>query len=326
MSKITRAVVAALILVTVFAAGYASARLSGGSSLSASNASFTRRYPLLSSTLLGPNSNDILINFVSLRMQLNNEFNALPANTTQSFYFEYLPDGTNVRIGADNFLVAASLIKVPLVMNLYRAAELGKVNLNQMVTVTQSELDPGYGNLYQKGAGYQLTLREAAQLALEQSDDTATHVIYDHINGLLPDDQQSLSSLDIDQDITNGNAVITARAYSSVLKSLYFASFLTNADSEAILGDLAKSTEYRRLTADLPKGIVVAHKNGVNNTTQTQSDCGIVYVPERPYFICVMVGLPEAQGNTFIAQVSKTVYDYVANYRVAPNSLGQAAN
>jgi len=314
-----------LLLVAIYVAGFVTARLAQPS-LADATTSFSDQYPLLSATLMGPNSNDILINFVSLHSQLATEFNTLPAGTTQSFYFEYLPDGTNIRIGADNFLVAASLIKVPLVMNLYRAAELNKINLNQMVTVTQSELDPGYGNLYQKGAGYQLTLRQAAQMALEQSDDTATHVIFDHVGNLLPTDQQSLASLDIDQDITNGNAVITARAYSSVLKSLYYASFLTNADSEAILGFLSKSSETRRLTADLPKDVVVAHKNGVNNTTLAQSDCGIVYVPERPYFICVMVGLPEDQGNTFIAQVSKTVYDYINNYKLPPNGMGQAAN
>jgi beta-lactamase class A len=326
MNKPARYISVVVLLVAVYVAGFATARLAATPTLADSTASFTNKYPLLSQTLLGPNSNDILINFVSLRTQLNAEFNALPANTPQSFYFEYLPDGTNVRIGADNFLVAASLIKVPLVMNLFRAAELNKINLKQTVAVTQSEVDPGFGNLWQKGAGYKLTLLQAAQDALEQSDDTATHVIYDHINNLLPADQQSLASLDIDQDVTDGNAVITARAYASVLKALYYASFLTNQDSETILGFLTKSAENRRLTADLPKNVMVAHKNGVNNTTDTQSDCGIVYLPERPYFICVMVGLSEDQGNSFIASVSKTVYDYVSNYKLPPNGLGQASN
>jgi beta-lactamase class A len=213
-------------------------------------------------------------------------------------------------------LIAASLIKVPLAMNLFRAAELHKLNLDQMVTIAPGEVDAGYGILWQKGAGYKLTLRQAAEAALEQSDDTATHVIYDHVNGLLSDSQQSLASLDVDQNLDNGQAVITARAYSSVLKSLYYSSFLSTPDSETILGYLTKSTETRRLTAELPKNVSVAHKNGVNNTIWAQSDCGIVYVPSRPYFICAMVGLPENQANTFIANVSKTVYNYVSGYKI----------
>jgi beta-lactamase class A len=318
--SVLRLIAACAVVLVAYGTGFVTAHWFVPTADADHAAMLAAKYPLLSKSVLAAGADDILINFVDLRMQLNNEFNMLPANTQQSFYFEYLPDGTNIRVGADNYLIAASLIKVPLVMNLFRAAELHKLNLDDTVTVTPSEVDNQYGNLWQKGAGYKLTLRQAAQAALEQSDDTATHVIYDHVNGLLTMNQQSLASLDIDQDVTNGNAVITARAYSSVMKSLYYASFLSNADSETILGYLTKSTETRRLTAQLPKGVLVAHKNGVNNTIWAQSDCGIVYVPNRPYLICVMVGLPEDQANTFIANVSKTVYDYVSSYKPLPNS------
>jgi beta-lactamase class A len=320
--SVIRVFAACAVVIGAYGAGFATAHWFVPTAHADRTDTLAAKYPLLSKSVLADGADDILINFVSLRMQLDTEFDALPANTQQSFYFEYLPDGTNIREGADNYLIAASLIKVPLVMNLFRAAELHKLNLNQTVTVTPSEIDNDYGTLWQKGAGYKLTLRQAAQAALEQSDDTATHLIYDHVNGLLTSNQQSLASLDIDQDITNGNAVITARAYSSVMKSLYYASFLSNADSETILAYLTKSTETRRLTAQLPNGVLVAHKNGVNNTIWAQSDCGIVYVPNRPYLICAMVGLPEDQANTFIANVSKTVYDYVSGYRPAPNSQG----
>ncbi len=271
----------------------------------------TDKYPLLARSVLDDNSNDILINFVALRNQLKNDFDQLPKGTKSSFYFEYLPDGTNIRIGADTNLVAASLIKTALAMNVYKAAELGRLNLSKPVTVTANELDGGYGNWYQRGPGFKVTLRQAAQAALEQSDDTAAHVMFDHSNGLLNYSEQSLAGLDIDQDLQNGQAVINARSYSSVLKSLYFASFLNKTDSDELLGYLTKSTEKNRLTKDLPKSVKVAHKNGVNNLSWAESDCGIVYVPRRPYIICAMIGLPDPQASNFIAQISKEVYNYV---------------
>jgi len=305
MSRTHRIIVAiAVMSVLLFAAGFLTAQYGDPAYLDA-------KYPLLARSILGDNSNDILINFVGLRMKLDGEFNQLPTGTQKSFYFEYLPDGTDMSIGGDNELVAASLIKVPLVMNLYRAAELHIINLDSAVTVSKSELDNDYGDLWKKGAGYKLTLRQAAALALERSDDTATHVIFDHVNGLLSPSQQSLASLDVDQDFTNDQAVITARAYISIMKGLYYASFLSMPDSETILSYLTMSTENKRLTADLPKKIVVAHKNGVNNTYWAESDCGIVYVPRRPYAICVMVGLPDKQADDFISKISKQVYDYV---------------
>jgi beta-lactamase class A len=269
-----------------------------------------RQDPLLSWRVFADNPNDMIINFVPLRKSLQQQFGAL--DVQKSFYFEYLPSGTSIRIGEDNQLVAASLIKVPLAMNLYRAAELGKLNLDETVTVTPTEVDGAYGDLWEKGPGLRLTLRQAAKFALTQSDNTAMHVMFDHVNGLLASDQESLNQLDIDQDMRNGQAVINAKSYASVLKSLYLSSYLQPHDSQELLGYLSHSTATNRLTKYLPKSVVVAHKIGVFNAgSWAESDCGIVYVPQRPYAICVMVGLPDDQANDFIANASKQVYDYV---------------
>ena len=266
-------------------------------------------YPLLSKRVLSDSRNDPIINFVPLRKALQQKFDGIAAQ--KSFYFEYLPSGTSIRVGADNELIAASLIKVPLCMNLYKAAELGKVDLDRTVTIKSSELDNAYGDLWEKGAGTRITLRDAAKLALTQSDNTATHVIFDTIHGLLTADQESLNQLDVDQNMQNGEAVINAKSYASVLKGLYLSSYLQPKNSEEILQYLTQSTATNRLVAGLPGGIRAAHKIGVYNAAWSESDCGIVYVPKRPYVVCVMVGLPDTQANQFIADVSKQVYQYV---------------
>lgn len=268
-------------------------------------------YPYLSPRIFADNQNDILIRFLPLRKKLEAKFATLPTDTQYSFYFEYLPSGTSVKIGDDNQLVAASLIKLPLVMNLYRAAELNKINLDKEVTIQESELDGGYGSLYLKGAGTKYTLRQLAQHALEESDNTAAHAIYNHTMNLLSEEEQSLAQLDVDQDMKNGQAVINAKSYASVLKSLYFASFVNRHSSNEILGYLTNSTEHNRLTKELPSAVKVAHKNGVNDQSWAESDCGIVYAPKRPYTLCVMIGLPEDKANPFIADVSKMIYDYI---------------
>jgi beta-lactamase class A len=218
-------------------------------------------------------------------------------------------------VGADQQLTAASLIKVPLVMNLYKAAELKRVDLDKPMPVTESQLDSAYGELWKRGAGFNLTLRQAAEYALKQSDNTATHFIFDHVQNVLSYEEQSLARLDVDQNTDDGQAVITSRAYSSVLKSLYFSSYLEKKHSQEILKSLSRSTETDRLTKLLPASVQVAHKNGVYNKNWAESDCGIVYVPRRPYILCVMVGLPEDQAEPFIAGVSKDVYDFVTSQK-----------
>ena len=268
-------------------------------------------HPLLSPRVFVENPNDILINFVPLRKQLEKKFSGLPEGTQYSFYFEYLPSGTSMRIGDDNELIAASLIKVPLVMNLYRAAELGKTSLDRTITLTESDLDGTYGSLWEKGAGTKLTLHQLARLALEESDNTAAHAIYSHIDGMLEESDQSLAQLDIDQNLQNGQAIINAKSYASVLKSLYYASYVSRQSSNEILTYLTHSTEHERLTKKLPSTVKVAHKNGVYNQVWSESDCGIVYAPKRPYALCIMLGLPEHESNTFMADVSKQIFDYV---------------
>jgi beta-lactamase class A len=259
------------------------------------------------------NPNDILINFVPLRKKLQSRFDQIQA--PKSFYFEYLPDGTYIRSGADQELIAASLIKVPLVMNLYKAAELGRIDLNTVVAISEAELDDAYGELWRKGAGFRLTLREAARYALQDSDNTATHIIFNRMQGLLAYDEQSLARLDVDQNLQNGQAVIDARSYSSVLKSLYYSSYLQKQNSQEILNFLTGSSATNRLDRGVPDSVAVAHKNGVFNSSWSESDCGIVYVPKRPYVICVMVGLPEQEADDLIAQISKEVYDFVVSQK-----------
>lgn len=272
-------------------------------------------YPYLSGRIFTDSPNDVLINFVSLRKQLEAKFKALPEGTRYSFYFEYLPSGTSIRIGDNNELVAASLIKVPLVMNLYRAAELNIIDLDKKVIVEQSDLDNTYGDLWQQGAGVQMTLRQLARLTLQDSDNTASRAIHRTIKGLLIEENQSLAQLDVDQNLIDGQAVIDAKSYTSVMKSLYFASYVNRDSSNEILSYLANSSETNRLTKDLPKDVMVAHKNGVYNQIWAESDCGIVYLPKRPYAVCIMVGLPGSDANTFIAAMSKTIYDYIVQTR-----------
>jgi beta-lactamase class A len=249
---------------------------------------------------------------VPLRKNLEAKFSSLPAGTKYSFYFEYLPSGTSIRIGDDNELVAASLIKVPLVMDLYRAAELGLTDLDKEVVIREDEIDSAYGDLWKQGAGTKVSLRTLAKLAVSQSDNTASRAIFNHIKFMLKPQDQCLVQLDVDQKTEDGQAVITAKSYSSVLKSLYFASCVDKTSSNEILSYLTQSSEVRRITKFLPTKLTVAHKNGVYNQTWSESDCGIVYAEKRPYVLCMMIGLPINEADMFMADISKDIYDYVS--------------
>lgn len=271
-------------------------------------------FPLLAKRIFIDDPNDVQVNFEPLRKEIKEYYAS--NNLSGSIYFEYLPTGTSMRIDGDLQRTAASLIKLPAAMELYRAAELGKLNLDDHVTLKPEWLDSGYGTLYQKGAGYSLTLREAAEIMLQRSDNTALKAVGYSTMGKVPENQSPFNSLDVDFSRgTDLSVVISARAYSSFLKCLYFSCYNNTHDSQEILHNLTKSTYDKRLPAGVAdKNIPIAHKIGVFNNS-TQSDCGIVYVPKRNYVLCVMInGQDGASTDKTIADISKKTYDYVTKF------------
>jgi beta-lactamase class A len=299
-----RWLLAGVVAILLFGAGYA------WRNSIASTVPSVHDYPLLARRLFMEEPNDIRINFSSLRTQLNKYFtdNKLEG----SVYFEYLPTGTSVRVSPDTRYRAASLIKLPVAMELYKSKELGKVKLDQKVKLKQEWLNGGYGSLYEKGVGYELTLKDAASIMLQESDNTALRVLVDANKDLEAKDR-ALGSLDIELTTHEDGAIdIGTRSYSSFLKCLYFSCYNTFADSQEILGMLTKTPFNTRLVAGIEdKNITVAHKIGVFNR-QIQSDCGIIYVPRRNYVLCVtLTGDDNSETNGRIAEVSRMVYSFV---------------
>jgi beta-lactamase class A len=274
--------------------------------------SSSEEYNLLAKRIFLDNPNDTKINFSPLRQKLNQYFeqNKLSGG---NLYFEYLPTGTSIRISGEEQLVAASLMKVPAAMDMYKANELGRLNIDNKTALQASWLNDEYGSLYKKGAGYQISPRDAAKIMLEQSDNTALAVVGDAIKGKLTDSESSINYLDLDMKVNgDGSISMNARGYSSILKCLYFACYNTKADSQTMLEQLTNSIYTSRIPAGIAdKNIKVAHKIGTN-FNNNQNDCGIIYYPKNNYLLCVMIpGNESEQTDQHIANISKIVYDFI---------------
>jgi len=268
---------------------------------------------LLSKRIFLSKPNDILVNFEPMRAELRKELAYYDDKV--SLYFEYLPTGTSMRFGDAKQLVAASLLKVPVSMELYRLAEMGKVNLDQEVPLKQEWLDTRYGELYKKGAGYTRTLRELVVIMLEDSDNTALNAVQSFVDDNDDDATKSVyDSLDVDFSSDRLSLAMSARAYASFMKCLYFSCYLSVDSSQEIMTYLTKSTYgiTGRIGKYIPDSVTIAHKIGVAGEA-VQSDCGIVYVPNRNYILCIMLDEEQGRGGEVIAQISKKVYDYVTS-------------
>lgn len=74
------------------------------------------------------------------------------------------------------------------------------------------------------------------------------------------------------------------------------------------------STANNRLKLYLPDNTKIAHKIGTydaDDAIHIQSDCGIIYITNRNYLLCVMVKGEEQEANKIIGDFSKITYDFI---------------
>jgi beta-lactamase class A len=277
------------------------------------NSSSNTKYPLIARRAQADNPNELHVNFSPLRTSLESYISGLAEDSDKvSVYFEYLPTGVSININETNESIAASLMKVPTVMTLYHAAREGKIDLDKKVKLKQEWLNDEYGSLYKKGVGYEISLREAAELTLKDSDNTAILLIFDELDELANEDSNITKYLDLEYEVNSDERVlIGARSYSSIMKCLYFACYNTNEDSQEILSYLTESVFDNRLELQLPDDLQVAHKIGTFST-KFQSDCGIFYVPDKNYLLCVMVEGEDPKASAIISTISTKVYQYIS--------------
>lgn len=270
-------------------------------------AELRKKYPLLAQRILIENPNDILINFLPLRRKLR-EMTA-DYNKSFAFYFEYLPTGVSIGVNEKDDFIGASLIKLPVVMAFYHQQERTRVDFeSKKIKIIKEDLARGYGDLWMEGEGAEITLGEAARLAILESDNTAANILAR--NTLQQDFDEVYEGLDIDIKSEGETTFISPKSYSSILKALYFSAVLSKDNSQKVLGLLSQSHFEDKLRAPLPKDIVVANKFGVYRNDLFQ-DCGIVYAPKRNYLLCMMSKSDETEARKRMAEISKTVYEYI---------------
>jgi hypothetical protein len=240
-------------------------------------------------------------------------------DTSYSFYFELLPTGRTIDSHEDDLFVAASLLKLPYVMELYKERELGLISFDEQIDIKPEWIDSRSGDLWKRGPHSSILLQQAIDMTLTKSDNTALNVVKGAGANKLTDGQRVTQFLDIDvpKDPTNGIAYINTRSYASLLRCLYRTCYLNDDDSQEILEYLTRS-ESTALRSGVPSSVKVADKFGIAyDRTQPPvdrviyGDCGIVYATDRPYIECLITKSPGDSYRSLHKDVANMVYTTV---------------
>jgi beta-lactamase class A len=237
---------------------------------------------------------------------------------------------TEVLIDADEPFHAASTMKVPVMIELFRQASEGRLSLddpliirNQFTSIVDgspyklSEGDDSDRDVY-AAVGKSMTLRELCEAMITVSSNFATNVLIEKLGvqrirhtvaTLGAHGMNVLRGVEDQKAFDKGlNNTTTARGLLVLFERLARKSAVSPAADAEMIAVLERQKFNDAIPAGVPAGTRVAHKTG--SITRIQHDAGIVYGP-RPYVLVVLVrGLDdEKKSKALIVRLSKIAYD-----------------
>lgn len=251
------------------------------------------------------------------------------ASADASVAFRTLDGSAELLFRPDVEYHAASTMKVPVMIELFRQARAGTIKLDDELpvanlfhsivdgsTYTLSIGDDSDAEVYEKIGG-RMSFRALCEAMITVSSNFATNLLIERLgarniqrttNSLGAPGMHVLRGVEDDKAFEKGlNNTTTSRALLTLMERIAKGQAVDAAASEEMVAILKRQKFNDRIPAGLPPGTVVAHKTG--EITRIQHDAAIVY-GERPFVLVVLVrGLQDAKaGSTLIASITRVLY------------------
>lgn len=238
-----------------------------------------------------------------------------------SLYLRDLETGRWMGVNEDVQYAPASLLKVALMTTYLKGAD-SDPGLLERQTVFKKEYrssaqDTDSFPRLTVGASYSIADLLRRMIVYSDNDSKNT------LQAIL--DQESRERIFTDfginmPQLSDTGDSMSPKEYSIFFRILYNASYLSRSLSEAAL-KLLSQTEFKEgLVAGVPQNVQVAHKfgsrvfpaEGKAPEVRELHDCGIVYYPNHPYFLCVMTkGSSVPDLASVIKDISSKTYQYM---------------
>jgi beta-lactamase class A len=227
--------------------------------------------------------------------------------------------GQALDLRADERFPSASVIKVPILVELLARAQEGDLRLDDHVTLQDAEKAPGSGVLSMMHAGLELTLEDLACLMITVSDNTASNMLIerlgcDRINarmvGLgLKQTRLERKFYDLEARDRGLDNWATAGELADLLVGIERRAVVSPAACEKMLAIMRKQQFDTKIPRLLPPDTPVANKTGT--ISNASHDIGIIYSPAGPLALAVLTrdaGDPAAAEGA-IRHVARLVYE-----------------
>ncbi len=254
----------------------------------------------------------------SIKEKVLAELKAIPGKI--GFYYKDLVTGESWGLNENGPLMAASVIKIPILVEAFTRMEAGDLDPNETVVVRQEDKLPSCGALNYLHTGLEVTLEDLYTLMIILSDNSATNMLLkrfgmDAVNSRMR--ALGLKETTVNRLLFDSEAAakglenyISPSEIAALLERMYTGTLVSPKASEKMLEIL----KNQRLNGKMPfylhgLGVKIAHKTGEDDGIT--HDVGIVYA-KHPFIACFCsneVDVPRFE--TAIQQISKELYDAV---------------
>lgn len=228
-----------------------------------------------------------------------------PLRGKYGIYFQDLESKDHFEINGKDVFPAASLIKLPVMITLFREADAGRIDLETIYKLKAADKRDGAGSLVYKPVGFEITYRKMAELMGKQSDNTAFYVLANNILG--PEKiQATIDALGM-RNTSFTNQETTPEDIGLLFRKLYGERIVAEKSQEEIYSNLSDTIWEDRIPASIPKEIKVVHKIGT--LIGVISDAGIVFA-KKPFVLVIMnEEVNEIEAKKALPEITKKIYD-----------------
>lgn len=274
----------------------------------------------------------------SLRTTIQKQIDSINGTVAVAFYSLSEPKDS-LFINIDEKFHAASTMKVPVMIELFKQASEGRLNLNDSIVLKnefKSIVDESlYGmdikddsdDVIYNQIGSKVALKDLMYSMITVSSNLATNVLIELVGAQnTTATMRALGARDIevlrgvedqkayDQGLSNST---TARDLMVIMTAIADGTAGNKDDCQAMIGILKDQQHNDLIPKLLPKEVEVAHKTG--SITGVHHDAAIVYLPNDRSYILILLSknLDDFDKATQqLAQISKTIYDYEKNKKM----------
>ena len=223
-------------------------------------------------------------------------------------------------INGSEIYSAASIIKVPVLISLFKSIEANRLSIYDEMFLTNYYKASGSGNLQYHSTGKKLTIDQLAKTMIQDSDNSATNMLMAKLGSMTAVNsdirQWGIKNTHVQTWLPDlkGTNYTTTNDMATMLFNLDNPSFLSINSREYIVDYMSHVKNDRLIPQGLGAGATFLHKTG--DIGSMLGDAGIVFMPDgRKYIVVIMANRPynSPQGKLFIQQASKIIYTYMSH-------------